>query len=66
MENATKTTQEGLFYSMRMIRMRLGYGFVADIRIIDESNPAQLQLSRDLAVTRVMRAGVWTEGLPPD
>jgi len=41
MENATKTTQEGLFYSMRMIRMRLGYGFVVDIRIIDESNPKQ-------------------------
>lgn len=33
MNNATKTTREGLLYQVRMVRMKPGYGFVIDIRV---------------------------------
>lgn len=33
MDNATKTTKEGLLYQLRMVRMRPSYGFVIDIRL---------------------------------
>jgi len=33
MNNATKSTREGLLYQMRMVRMKPGYGFVIDIRV---------------------------------
>lgn len=33
MNNATKTTREGLLYQLRMVRMSSHYGFVVDIRL---------------------------------
>jgi CRISPR-associated protein Cmr3 len=39
MENATKVTREGMFYSVQMIRMQPGYGFVVDVRLTDETHP---------------------------
>ncbi len=33
MNNATKSTREGLLYQVRMVRMKPGYGFVVDIRV---------------------------------
>ena len=48
MQNATKTTREGLLYQTQMIRMMPGYGFVADLRLSktaeqdDRSAPEEL------------------------
>ncbi len=39
MENATKVTREGMFYSMQMVRMLPSYGFVVDVRLADETHP---------------------------
>jgi CRISPR-associated protein Cmr3 len=36
MQNATKTTQEGLLYQVHMIRMCPNYGFVLDVRLSTE------------------------------
>ncbi|MGH2506626.1 MAG: type III-B CRISPR module-associated Cmr3 family protein, partial [Ktedonobacteraceae bacterium] len=33
MQNATKTTKEGLLYQVQMIRMKPCYGFIVDIRL---------------------------------
>lgn len=60
MENATKTTQEGMFYSMQMIRMKPGYGFVIDIRITDESNPAMFIDDNDTQKTIRLPISGWT------
>lgn len=42
MDNATKSTREGLFYSVQMLRMQPGYGFVVDVRLADETSPEGL------------------------
>ena len=39
MDNATKSTRDGLFYSVQMLRMQPGYGFVVDVRLVDETSP---------------------------
>ena len=42
MENASKTTLDGMLYSMQMIRMRSSYGFVVDISLIEEMDSEKL------------------------
>ena len=52
MDNATKSTRDGMLYSVQMLRMRQDYrsdqgflysfGFLVDVRLADETDPARL------------------------
>ncbi len=53
MENASKTTRDGMLYSMQMIRMRPDYGFVVDISLTDEIDSERL-ISDDI-VQRILK-----------
>lgn len=48
MQNATKTTREGLLYQVQMIRMRPNYGFVADIRLSKPSDQRNASEAEEL------------------
>jgi CRISPR-associated protein Cmr3 len=50
MDNATKTTQVGLLYQLRMVRMKPGYGFVLDVRLGQSSGASLATNSAEVLV----------------
>ncbi|MBE3560236.1 MAG: type III-B CRISPR module-associated protein Cmr3 [Ktedonobacteraceae bacterium] len=53
MDNAAKTTREGLLYQTQMVRMSHGYGFVVDIRL--STSPESTDLIDDDKTQQLLR-----------